>query len=479
MVSLPDGLAVVVKRDCPTCELITPVLRQLAGGREPLTVLTQDDPSFPPGISGVIDDTALESSWRLNIETVPTVIRIKGGRESARVFGWHRGEWETLTGVRGLGEGLPAERPGCGSKTVDPGMVDELELRYGGVSFASRPVEIGGYEDDVEACFERDWSDGLPVVPPTPVRVLRMLRGTTRDPKEVLGMMPPDYPACTVEKVAINAVMAGCKPEYMPVLLAAVEAALDDRFCLHGVIATTMYIGPIMIVNGPARRQLGMNSGVNALGQGNRANSTIGRALQLTIRNVGGGKPGGVDRATLGNPGKLGFCFAEDEEGMSWDPLSVEHGIARGKSAVTLFAGYGVQGVVDQNSRTPESLAKSFAMALSSTAHPKTYPGPDVFIVCSPEHHRVFRDAGWSKARLKEELHRLCVVEADKVMRDVDGCAVGVPAKLAGKTLHKFRPGGLNIVHAGGTAGLFSGLLVGWGAHAEINSQPVTKEVRG
>ena len=262
----------------------------------------------------MVDDTALESSWHLNIETVPTVIRIKGGRESARAFGWHRGEWETLTGMRGLGEGLPAERPGCGSKTVDPGMVDELELRFGGVSFAARPVEIGGYEDDVEACFERDWSDGLPVVPPTPVRVLRMLRGTTRDPKEVLGMMPPDYPACTVEKVAINAVMAGCKPEYMPVLLAAVEAALDDRFCLHGVIATTMYIGPIVIVNGPARRQLGMNSGVNALGQGNRANSTIGRALQLAIRNIGGGKPGGVDRATLGNPGKLGFCFAEDEE---------------------------------------------------------------------------------------------------------------------------------------------------------------------
>lgn len=478
MTSLPDGLAVVVKRDCPTCELITPVLQALVGGSERLTVLTQDDPTFPEGVPGVLDDTSLERSWRLDIETVPTLIRLAGGRETARAVGWHRGEWAALTGIDGLGAGLPAERPGCGSKTVDPGMADELAIRFGAVSFKSRPVEIGGYEDDSEACFERGWSDGLPVVPPTPVRVYRMLQGTKRDPAEVLGAMPPDYAACTVEKVAVNAVMAGCKPEYMPVLLAAVEAALDDAFCLHGVIATTMFIGPIAIVNGPARRALGMNSGVNALGQGNRANNTIGRALQLAIRNIGGGRPGGVDRATLGNPGKVGMCFAEDEEGMSWEPLSVERGVAPGKSAVTLFAGYGVQGVVDQNSRTPESLSASFAACLRAVAHPKSFPGPDAFIVMSPEHQRLFRQAGWTKKRFKDEVHRLTQVPAETVMRGVDGCAVGVPEKLAGKIVRKFRPDGLNVVHAGGTAGLFSGILAGWAPGAEINSVPVTKEVR-
>src|SRR6185369_16295478 len=156
----------------------------------------------------------------------------------------------------------------------------------GGVTFQSEHVEIGGYEDEYEACFDRDWSDGLPVVPPTPVRVHRMLQGTQRDPNEVLGRMPPDYEPCTVEKVAINAVMAGCRPDYMPVVIAAVEAALDESFSLHGVVATTMFVGPIVIVNGPVRKAIGMNSGVNALGQGNRANSTIGRALQLVIRNV-------------------------------------------------------------------------------------------------------------------------------------------------------------------------------------------------
>jgi hypothetical protein len=441
-------------------------------------VVSQDDPTFPEGIAGVVDDAGLELSWRLDIETVPTLLRIEGGREVARAVGWHRGEWEACADLRGLGADLPAERPGCGSKTTDPGVADELAIRFGAVTFAAAKVEIGGYEDDYEACFDRDWSDGLPVVPPTPVRVLRMLQGTSRDPQESLGLMPPNYSPCTVEKVAINAVMAGCRPEYMPVLLAALEAALDDAFCLHGVIATTMFVGPIAIVNGPARRTLGMNSGVNVLGQGNRANNSIGRALQLAIRNIGGGKPGGIDRATLGNPGKVGMCFAEDEEGSCWEPLAVERGASPDRSAVTLFAGYGVQGVIDQNSRTPESLARSFAASLRAMHHPKSFPGPDAMIVLSPEHQRVFRDAQWSKARFKDALHELTTVPAESVMAGVDGIAVGAPEKLRGRMLSKVRKGGLHVVHAGGTAGLFSAILAGWTPGAEVNSVAVTKEVR-
>src|SRR5437879_3784336 len=193
-----------------------------------------------------------------------------------------------------------------------------------------------------------------------------MLSGTTRDPQEVVAVVPPDLVDCTVEKVAVNAVMAGCRPEYLPVVLAAVEAACTDEFNIHGLLATTWFSGPLVIVNGPIARAIGMNSGVNALGQGNRANATIGRALQLVIRNVGGGRPGGVDRATLGNPGKYTFCFAEDEGGSPWEPLSVERGLASGKSAVTLFAGEGSRGVVDQTSRTPEPLARSLAAAALS-----------------------------------------------------------------------------------------------------------------
>ena len=252
--------------------------------------------------------------------------------------------------------------------------------------------------------YERGWSDGLPLVPPTVERVARMLCGTSRKPDEVVAVVPPDLVECTVEKVAINAVMAGCRPEYLPVVLAAVEAACTDAFNIHGVLATTWFSGPLVIVNGPIARAIGMNSGVNALGQGNRANATIGRALQLVVRNVGGGRPGGVDRATLGTPGKYTFCFAEDEAGSPWEPLHVERGMPPSSSAVTLFAAEGVRGVVDQLSREPESLARSFAACLRTVAHPKNVIAWDAVLVVSPEHARVFRDAGWTKARLREEL---------------------------------------------------------------------------
>jgi hypothetical protein len=473
---IPDGLVAVVKRDCPTCVIVEPVLRQFAAAGIPLTVFTQDDPAFPTDLAGVIDDTGLERSFALGIETVPTLLRIEHGRETTRAVGWHRGEWEQLTGMRALGPGLPNERPGCGSLNVDPSVADELAIRLGGVTFDSRQVEIGGYEDEQEACFDRGWTDGLPVVPPTPVRVHRMLQGTRRSPNEVLGRMPPDYEPCTVEKVASNAVMAGCRPDYMPVLIAAVEAALEEPFSLHAVVATTMFVGPIVIVNGPVRKMLGMNSGVNALGQGNRANSTIGRALQLTIRNVGGGKPGGVDRATLGNPGKVGFCFAENEEDSCWEPLSIERGIAPGKSAVTLFAGSGIRGVVDQTSRTAESLVRSFATCLTGMLHPKLFQGLDGIVIISPEHLRVFREAGWSKARFKSELMALTTVPAEDVLIGIGGMTPGVPASARGTMVSKFRQGGLYVVHAGGTAGLFSAILDGWSPNS--SSRITTKEVR-
>jgi len=304
------NLVAVVKRDCPTCSLIEPVLKQLdAADDVTLLVFTQDDPTFPSGVAHVQHDDDLSYSYHHDIETVPTLLRVDGDVEQSRVVGWKRDEWETFTGVTDLGPGLPEWRPGCGSLSVDPSLVDELRARFEGHRLRARRVELADLEDDIEAMFDRGWSDGLPVVPPTETRVLRMLQGTTRAPDEIVAVVPPDLVECTVEKVAINAVLAGCAPEYLPVVLAAVEAACTDEFNMHGVLATTMPVGPVMIVNGPIRQRIGMNSGVNVLGQGNRANSTIGRALQLTVRNVGGGRPGGVDRATQGNPGKLSFCF--------------------------------------------------------------------------------------------------------------------------------------------------------------------------
>jgi hypothetical protein len=477
MNALPeDGLVAIVKRDCPTCVMTAPVLGELAR-RAGITVFTQDDPSFPDTVPGPVGDLDLGISHRLQIEIVPTLIRLENGREIARTYGWDRGEWERVTGVADLGRELPESRPGCGAKNIEPGIIERLKIRFNETGLRSRRIEIGGDEDEQEAMFARGWSDGLPLVPPTEERVLRTLDSTSRDPQEVIGLVPPALATATVEKIAINAVMAGCKPEYLPVVLAAVEAALDEGFAMHGVLATTMFVGPVVLVNGPVRREIGMNARGNALGQGNRANSSIGRALQLVIRNIGEGRPQEVDRATLGNPGKLSYCFAEDEEGSCWEPLSVERGLKPGVSAVTVFAGFGLQGVVDQKSRDPESLCRSMAESLKAIHNVKLAPSCDALLVVCPEHERTFRNAGWSKARVYEELYRLCEIPGEELVAGAKGIAEGGPASLAGRSVNKFRPGGLMIVRAGGGAGMFSGIIGGWSAGGPRGSIPVTKEV--
>jgi hypothetical protein len=412
-------------------------------------------------------------SFRLDIDTVPTLLRVDEGRVVGRAVGWSRPDWEELTGVRDLGSELPEHRPGCGSRSVEPGIAEKLAARYGRSRLHARSVALAPLEDEIEACFDRGWTDGLPVVPPTPERVLRMLEGTSQRPDEVVAVVPPDLAPCTVEKVAINAVMAGCRPEYLPVVIAALQAACTPEFNIHGVLATTYSVGPVVIVNGPIARAIGMNAGINVLGQGNRANATIGRALQLVIRNVGGGRPGEIDRATFGNPGKYTFCFAEDEEGSPWEPLSVERGAPAGTSAVTVYAGEGTRTVFDQLSRVPESLARTYAWCLRSVAHPKLARDYEAIVLVSPEHGRVFRQAGWTKARLRQEILELLTIPGEELMRGACGIAEGMPTA---ETLPKFLPDRLWFVHAGGPAGLFSSIIGSWVA-GPAGSQPVTLEV--
>ncbi len=474
---LPDGVVAVVKRDCPTCATVEPVLGQLAralGDR--LTVYSQDDPAFPAGVPVVLDDRDLEVSWHLDLTTVPTLLHIEGGQEKERIVGWDRSQWESFTGVSGLGPGLPDYGPGCGSRHLDPGVHETLMVRFRAGELQSRRVQLGELEDDLEAMYDRGWTDGFPVVPPTEARVLAMLEGTSRAPDELVAVVPPNLAPATVEKVAINAVMAGCRPEYLPVVLAAVEAVCTDEFNMHGVLATTWFVGPVLVVNGPVARAIGMNSGINALGQGNRANATIGRALQLVIRNVGGGRPGGVDRATLGTPGKYSFCFAEDEAGSPWESLAVERGFAPGTSAVTVFAGGGVRGVADERSRSPESLARSLAVGLRS-GNPRLVFGSDALLVISPDHGRVFRQAGWSRARLRQEFAELLTQAAGELLRGVGVIDEGPPSDVAGeRRLPKPRDGGLLLAYAGGSAGLFSAVIDGW-LSGSRGSVPVTREV--
>jgi hypothetical protein len=354
-------------------------------------------------------------------------------------------------------------------------VAEQLEARHKS-GLAARKIEFGENDDPAELCYERGWTDGLPVTPPTDERVLRMLKGTTRKASEVVGRIPPYLAECTVEKVAINAVMAGCKPEYMPVLLAAVDAALDPLFTLHGVLATTYFSGPVIIVNGPVAKRIGMNSGINALGQGNRANSTIGRALNLIVRNVGGGRPGEADRATLGAPSKYTLCFAEDESDPAWEPLSVARGFGRDASTVTLFQGHGPEAFVDQKSRTPEGLTKSFALSLVKIGHPRLVQSARAVLVLSPEHYRIYREAGWDRKRIERALYEATIRPGKELVAGTDGIGEGIPASRANEQVPKFHEDGLMVVRAGGPAGLFSGILPGWLAgrnRAEL--QPVTR----
>jgi hypothetical protein len=470
-------LMAIVKRDCETCRLVEPVLAQLAQQRG-LRIYCQDDPSFPEATGGALDDTALEQSWRLGISIVPTLLAIDAGRECARSEGWVREEWRAMAGDRELGEALPASRPGCGSRSVDVGMPERLALRYGGLRLASRIIEVPEDEDAIEVTYDRGWSDGLPLVPPTDLRIARMLAGTSRRADEVVGAIPPNLAPCTVEKVAINAVMAGCRPEYFPVVLAALDAALRPEFSMHGLLATLWFSGPVVIVNGPVARGIGMNSGGNALGQGNRANATIGRALQLVIRNVGGGIPGEIDRSVLGNPGKYTFCFAEDESDPDWTPLNVARGATPGSSSVTLFHGDGVQGVRAWSSRGPEDLCRSLAASLWAVCHPKAAGWAGAILVLCPDHYQIFRDAGWGRDEVEAGLWQALRRPGKDLVEGAQGITEGIDPTLAGQMVDKFNPGYLLVVRAGGRGGGISGIIGGWTAQRRTDEvQIVTQEI--
>lgn len=470
---LPDGLVVVVKEECECCRMVAPLLAELAGSVG-VSVFTQDDPGFPAGVNAT-HDADLSLSWHHAIETVPTLIRVVDGVEVERTFGWSKAEWQRITGVADLGADLPVMRPGCGSLSVDPDLVDALRVRFEGGRLHARRVEFAELEDEFESMFSRGWTDGLPVVPPTEERVLRMLKGTSRDPQDIVAVVPPDLVETTVEKVAIAAVMAGCLPEYLPWVITAVEAICNDEFNIHGVLATTMPVGPVIIASGPGAKAIGMNGAGNALGQGNRANLTIGRAVQLVVRNVGGGRPQEVDRAAHGNPGKLSFCFCEHPDS-PFTSLAESRGATPGADAITVFAGEGPRCVVDQKSREPESLVRSLASCLQTIHHPKLVLGFDAVLVLGPEHGRVFHEAGWDRDRIVAALLKAVERPGSELIGGAGGMAEGMPEQFAEHTLPKFKNDGILLAYAGGGAGLFSAIIGGW-ANGSVGSAPVTREV--
>ena len=248
------------------------------------------------------------------------------------------------------------------------------------------------------------WTDGLPIVPPTERRVHELLKQTARDPREVVGILPPRQGEATIEKIAANAVMAGCRPEYFPVVLAAIEALADPLFNLDSVQATTHPVATLVIVNGPIVRALGIQAGYNSYGQGFRANVTIGRAVRLTLMNVGGGLPGSGDRATQGTPAKIAYCVAENEAESPWEPLHVEAGLPRGTSTVTVFGAEAPHNIQDHYSNTARGVLLTVAGAMAQAGSNNLLGRGWPLLSLGPEHAATIAKEGYSKQQVKEFL---------------------------------------------------------------------------
>lgn len=499
------SLVCFVKEDCPTCREVMPVLDALhraLGGEIDFFVAGQTTAGnaqlaqeFAPGFA-ILDDSSLKVAFAAEIDTVPTLMLCDtAGKVESSLVGFVRDEWQTLAtqlaeDLAGADvsldwQTLPEWRPGCGSLSVDPLIADRLRAEAENSPLRARRIDIASHDDEFEFMFDQGFSDGLPLVPPTPERVIRMLSGTQRDAQEVVAVVPPNMGEATVEKVAINAVMAGCKPEYMPVLIAALQAACTDEFNIHGVMATTMGASPVVVINGPIRQQLGMNMKLGALGQGSRANATIGRALRLTVRNVGGAKPGGTERSTMGNPAKFTMCFAEWEERNPWTPLHVERGFAPDDSVVTLFCmTSGPTLMVDQDSRSAGQLAGSFGLCLESAFHPKAHYATEVLVVVCPEHVDTLVADGYDKAAIRQRIQEV----TQRPIRDLaanDQSGVGFKADRVAamseddlnKSIPKFRRDeDIHITVAGSEAGKFSAAFHGW-ATGEIGSVVVSRKI--
>ncbi|MBM3341817.1 MAG: hypothetical protein FJY56_06860 [Betaproteobacteria bacterium] len=261
--------------------------------------------------------------------------------------------------------------------------------------------------DDLDELIEffhaRRWSDGLPIVPPTRERVARMLSCTQRKPDEIIAKVAPGFGEATVERIAINAVMAGCRPDYLPVLIAATQAMSAPEFNLQGIQATTNPVAVWLIINGPIAEQLSVNAGPNCLGQGTVANATLGRALRLIMQNIGGALPGDMDRATHGQPGKFSFCCAENEAQSPWPPLHVERGFKREQSTVTVVGAAGTHNM-NTHADNADELLRVIADTMMFPASNDYWIGGEPWLVLGPQHAAILHAGGLSKAEVKRRL---------------------------------------------------------------------------
>ena len=323
--------------------------------------------------------------------------------------------------------------------------------------------------DAAEHFLNQGWTDGLPINMPTEYTVGKFLDLSGRMGQDIIGIEPVKNREITVEKVAINAVMAGCKPEYFPVVLTAVEALVEPEFNLHGITASTMGAGILSVVSGPITKDIGLNGGISVFGPGHRANATIGRALRLFVINCTGSRSGEIDKATLGHAGKYTWCITENEAFRPWPNTSEDLGFKSGTNTVSVFAGLSPTQVSNHSSQDPENILRSFRDALFAA-------GPnqgEIVIIFCPEHVQSISRAGWTKSQVRDFLYETAV----RSDTELGFGSIPPGPKPSGSTMthSALTPDSFTLLVAGGPAGAFSSVIPLWASG--VGSQSVTKEI--
>jgi peroxiredoxin len=505
LVSLPGyragkkALLVFFETDCPTCQLALPYLNALGDDSVQVLGLSQDDAAQTQqfvkdmGIHyGVAVDPGLKFSKAFNPQSVPTMYLLdENGKLLRTLEGFDKAGLNDLAKavnhaeIAPANDGAPNWKPGCGSRHLEPAMAQNAGEVAGAtllrrVANPATRITLKQNEDAVEYCRE-NFGDGLPVVPPTIERAEAMLKACDLAPQSVVGRIPPIYGEATVEKIAANAVMAGCPPEMMRVLIPLVRAVCDENFNAHGVQATTHFAAPLIIINGPVREELGFWSMQNVFSNVARANSTLGRALQLMLLNIGGARPDGIDMSALGNPGKFSSCIAENEEENPWEPFHVERGFKRDQSALTLFAAEPMRGVSEHTAQKGEVLLRAICQVLATVWSYRNCMNHEAIVVLCPEHAKtLFRDGFSTKQQVRQFLFENTGVPIRYYAENDNGEGTQMKAgyreiNIQGERCYqKFRQSeAISIVVAGGTAGKFSGVLGSW-VTGPTGSQMVT-----
>ena len=325
----------------------------------------------------------------------------------------------------------------------------------------------------IEYCYEQGWTDGLPVVPPTEERVRAFLDAMGLAPDAVVGEIPARARTIRAEKVAINAVMAGCLPEYAPVVVAAVEALCAPEHNVNGSAASTGGSAPLLIVTGPIARRIGLHGGVNLFGPGQRANATIGRTIRLLLMNAAGATPGVMDKSTIGHPGKYTYCIAEADDVRPWPPFHTQRGLPPEASAVTVYASAAPIYVDNHHSNTAEGILRTIASAMA--ANGRMGAGAYGVVLC-PEHVAVIARDGWEPDRIREYLAREARASAAEMKRQ--GRLPGEPEPGDEEDIRYAvsGPDAILLLVGGGSAGGFSAIVPPWAGGR--SSRPVTREIR-